>query len=85
MSCAAGSRRLAKLTAGEVDGWLADRALVLSASSLHNVYGCLNRAVRRATEELRALRWDHVHLDGLAGWPASRSAVQGSLAIGPGG
>ena len=118
-----GSRRLAKLTAGEVDAWLADRALVLSTSSLHSVYGCLNRAVRRAvardlvrrnvveladvpvgqpgrkskaltceqvdavlfgttadwlhpyivvslltgarTEELRALRWDHVHLDGL--------------------
>jgi integrase len=114
---------LAKLTAGEVDAWLADRALVLSTSSLHSVYGCLNRAVRRAvardlvrrnvveladvpvgqpgrkskaltcdqvdavlfgttadrlhpyivvslltgarTEELRALRWDHVHLDGL--------------------
>lgn len=120
-----GSRRLTKLTAGEVDAWLADRAKVLSTSTLDSVYGCLNRSVRRAvarelvrrnvveladvpagqpgrkskaltceqvdavlfgtsadrlhpyivvslltgarTEELRALSWDHVHLDGLPG------------------
>jgi integrase len=125
-----GSRKLVKLTASEVDTWLANRALVVSTSTLHSVYGCLNRAVQRAmardlvrrnvveladvpvgragrkskaltceqvdavlfgtaadrlhpyivislltgarTEELRALRWQHVHLDGL---PDARSPV----------
>jgi integrase len=120
-----GSRKLVKLTASEVDTWLANRAAVVSTSTLHSIYGCLNRAVRRAmardlvrrnvveladvpvgragrkskaltceqvdavlfgtaadrlhpyiviplltgarTEELRALRWEHVHLDGLPG------------------
>lgn len=125
-----GSRRLSRLTAAEVDRWLADRARVLSTSTLHSVYGCLNRSVRRAvardlvrrnvvelaevpvglpgrkskaltceqvdavlfdtsadrlhpyivvslltgarTEELRAIRWDHVHLAGL---PKARPPV----------
>ena len=117
-----GERKLRDLKAAEVEKWLAGRAQVLSTSSLRSLYGCLNRAVRRAmardlvrrnvvelvnlptgrvgrpsksltpqnvddvltktapdrlhhyivvslltgarTEELRALRWEHVHLDG---------------------
>jgi hypothetical protein len=43
-----GARRLSQLTAAEVDYWLADMPQVLSTSSLQGVYGCLNRAVRRA-------------------------------------
>lgn len=120
-----GERKLRDLKAAEVEKWLAGRAQVLSTSSLRSLYGCLNRAVRRAmardlvrrnvvelvslpsgragrpsksltlqhvdgvltrtapdrlhhyivvslltgarTEELRALRWEHVHLDGDSG------------------
>jgi integrase len=117
-----GARKLRDLSAEDVDKWLADKATILSTSTLGNLYSILNRAVSRAmardkvkrnvvplcaipkgqpgrpsksltldqakalltaaedtplyayivlslltgarTEELRALTWDHVDLDG---------------------
>lgn len=117
-----GARRLADLSASEVDRWLAGLTKVLSTRSIREARSILNRAVNRAmardlvrrnvvglteipkgrpgrrskslsaaqvdsvleltgpdrlhhyivvsvltgarTEELRALQWDHVHLDG---------------------
>jgi integrase len=117
-----GARRLRDLSADDVDRWLADRATLLSTSTLRKLHSALNRSIRRAmardkvkrnvvelctvpagrpgrpskaltlaqaeavlaaaqptrmhayvtlslltgarTEELRALTWDHVDLDG---------------------
>lgn len=43
-----GSRRLRDLSARDVEGWLAGRAVVLSTSSLQKAHSVLNRAVKRA-------------------------------------
>jgi hypothetical protein len=43
-----GARRLRDLTASDVDKWLADRAVVLSSSTLQKLHSALNRAVKRA-------------------------------------
>ena len=43
-----GARRLRALSAAEVDRWLANRAEVLSTSSVRKLHSALNRAVRRA-------------------------------------
>jgi integrase len=117
-----GARRLHDLTAADIDHWLAEKAKDYSTSTVQNIRGCLDRAIRRAmardkvkrnvvtvcgipkgqagrkskaltmtqaeavlavvegstmrayvvvslltgarTEELRALTWDHVDLDG---------------------
>ncbi|MEV0222738.1 tyrosine-type recombinase/integrase [Streptomyces sp. NPDC050704] len=45
---ALGARKLRDLTADEVDKWLADKAKVLSTSTLQVIRSCLNRAVKRA-------------------------------------
>jgi integrase len=117
-----GARRLRDLTAADIDRWLAKKAEKYSTSTVQNMRGCVDRAIRRAmardkvkrnvvtvcgipkgqpgrkskaltmtqaeavlaavdgsrmrayvvvslltgarTEELRALTWDHVDLDG---------------------
>ncbi|MFI9559322.1 tyrosine recombinase XerC [Nonomuraea endophytica] len=121
---ALGKRKLAELSADDVDAWLASKAKTLSTRTLQIIRACLNRSIKRAmvrnkvkrnvvelcetpagrtgrsskaltftqavavlravegtrmhayvvlslftgarTEELRALTWDHVDLDGCA-------------------
>ncbi len=133
---ALGARKLRDLTARDVDKWLADKAKVLSTSTLRRLHSCLSRALNRAlardqvrrnvaelcsipqgqpgrpskaltlgqaqavlaaaedtrmgayvvvslltgarTEELRALTWDHVCLDGD---PASIPPVPPHVAV----
>lgn len=43
-----GARKLRDLSADDVDKWLADRAKVLSTSSLRKLHSALNRSIRRA-------------------------------------
>ncbi|MBB6375210.1 integrase [Pseudonocardia eucalypti] len=43
-----GARKLRELTAQEVDGWLADRAKVVSTSTLQRIKSILRRAIARA-------------------------------------
>jgi len=43
-----GKRRLAELTAEEVDRWLADKATTLSTDTLHRLLSILRQSIRRA-------------------------------------
>ncbi len=51
-----GRRRLADLTAGEVDRWLAEKANTLSTSTLQNLHNGLRRAVKQAMARDRVKR-----------------------------
>jgi hypothetical protein len=50
---ALGARQLAKLSADDVDRWLADKAKILSTRSLYEVRSVLKRSVTRAQAATR--------------------------------
>ncbi len=72
---ALGARKLRELCAEDVDKWLTEKANTLSTRTLRLIHSILNRSSVHAyivlslligarTEELRALTWSHMDLDG---------------------